>query len=182
VFDTGPLLCAAFLPDGPDLLEQFCGETPATMILDVQTEMRRLAAKSHGDLKRAAARGPGAFPWMNKQEIGDSDMLDDIELMRERIDTFRTPPKGTDRHEKEDWVDAASIVWARKLENAVLVMHDGPATAAARGQGLVVITFVDILRHHCRPERSVRRRPKADTTVLLGRESILERTFDATHS
>jgi hypothetical protein len=148
VFDTGPLLCCASYTQGPAILQAHCAGTRSVMLMDVVGEFRKLERK--GDrVQKAAARAPRAYPWIDRVEITDPELLLKVERVREMIDTHRIPPKGAKRHEREDWVDAASIVWADEEGDAIFVVHDNFASKTARRMGVETKTLMDILRDEC---------------------------------
>ncbi len=119
------------------------------MIADVDRDLRGLRRKG-GRVEAAANAARNAYPWIEQASFDDPEDLDRIDLIRDVIDTYREPPKGDDRHENEDYVDAASIVWAMDNPGSELVMHDNCANMTARDRGLVTVTFVDVLRFHTR--------------------------------
>lgn len=145
VFDTGPLLCFAATTRGPELLKgRYQGR--AVIMGDVDRELRGLRNHEHAKVASAAAKAHASFGWIQRVTLEES-LLGDVELVRDVIDTYRSPPKGDARREREDWGDAATIVWAGQQEDpVVVVMNDTPARRAAHSRGQDTICVVDILR------------------------------------
>lgn len=143
--DTGPLLCFAQFPEGPKLfLDRYVGRVQ--MATDVDVDLVGLKKSDLAKVARAAMRANGkAFSWIPRIAVDSEELLEEVLLVRELIDTFRIKPKGARRKPREDLADAVSIVWAKHHPTTIRMTNDSPARRAARSIDVASISVVDIL-------------------------------------
>jgi hypothetical protein len=95
--DTGPLLCFAQFPEGPGLFkDRYVGRV--SVVKDVDADLAGLRHNNQPKVARAAQRAHGkAFRWIPRVTIDDLDLIEEVLLVRDIIDTFRDHPKGDTR-------------------------------------------------------------------------------------
>lgn len=143
--DTGPLLCFAQFPEGPKLFKDRYADR-VSLVKEVDADLAGLRNNFQPKVARAAKRAYGkAFQWIPRIVIDDFELIEEVLLVRDIIDTFRDHPKGDKRRPQEDMADAEAIVWASLHEGTVLMTNDSPARRAAKSRGVDSISVINIL-------------------------------------
>lgn len=143
-FDTGPLLCFAACKGGPALLAgRYQGK--AVMVADVDAELRGLSRHANPKVAKAAQTACTAYRWIERVTVTDPALLLEIDTVRDLIDTFK-PARTTARRPREDWGEAATIVYARRHSVEVVVINEDAATRAASARGVAAVRTTDVLR------------------------------------